>query len=315
MRQLFLLIFIPFSLSATLKEQFLPILEHIPGFELSTTTVEPLPDGATNENFVVTTTEGQYFMRCGSEEAERMGANLEQEYLCTLVAAKEKMAPEVVLFLPEENAMVSRYIEPCRQVNPYDKELISRLVAHVKHLHELPVHFERKFCPFEKIRYYRNLAKEHSVKFPNFVTDVLLPAVDEIEKRIGKPKKLCPCHLDLHRKNLIDDGKHLWIVDWEFSAMADPYFDIATFAAISLYGDEEMAFFLDAYLDGANPADLAYFDLMRIVTDTHWTLWNLIQNEISPHDAPYDLFAAEFYDDALPRIQRRAYKKHLDLIR
>jgi thiamine kinase-like enzyme len=53
---------------------------------------------------------------------------------------------------------------------------------------------------------------------------------DTIERRLGA-RPLRPCHNDLLSANFIDDGERLWIVDWEYAGMGDPYFDLANFAA------------------------------------------------------------------------------------
>ena len=36
-----------------------------------------------------------------------------------------------------------------------------------------------------------------------------------------------PCHRDPVPGNLLMDGKRLWLIDWEYSAMASPYWDLA----------------------------------------------------------------------------------------
>ncbi len=36
-----------------------------------------------------------------------------------------------------------------------------------------------------------------------------------------------PCHRDPVLGNLLLDGKRLWLIDWEYSAMASPYWDLA----------------------------------------------------------------------------------------
>ena len=38
------------------------------------------------------------------------------------------------------------------------------------------------------------------------------------------------CHNDLLAANFIDDGERVWIVDWEYAGMGDPFFDLANFA-------------------------------------------------------------------------------------
>ena len=51
----------------------------------------------------------------------------------------------------------------------------------------------------------------------------------EIETRRGDAP-LRPCHNDLLAANFIQDGDRLWIVDWEYAGMGDPFFDLGNFA-------------------------------------------------------------------------------------
>ena len=36
-----------------------------------------------------------------------------------------------------------------------------------------------------------------------------------------------PCHCDPSLANLIDTGERVWLVDWEYSGMNDPMWDLA----------------------------------------------------------------------------------------
>ena len=40
------------------------------------------------------------------------------------------------------------------------------------------------------------------------------------------PATLAPCHCDPLSENFLDDGKRMWVVDWEYSGMNDPFWDL-----------------------------------------------------------------------------------------
>ncbi len=46
--------------------------------------------------------------------------------------------------------------------------------------------------------------------------------------------------LDLYSRNVLDDGSRLYLIDWEYAAMADPLFDLATSPSADFFSDEEM---------------------------------------------------------------------------
>ena len=55
----------------------------------------------------------------------------------------------------------------------------------------------------------------------------------ELARQIEARRAAAPmvtCHNDLLAANFIDDGERIWIVDWEYAGMGDPFFDLANFA-------------------------------------------------------------------------------------
>src|SRR3546814_3886901 len=42
----------------------------------------------------------------------------------------------------------------------------------------------------------------------------------------ANPLPLAPCHCDPLCENFLDDGRRMWIVDWEYSGMNDPLWDL-----------------------------------------------------------------------------------------
>jgi thiamine kinase-like enzyme len=44
---------------------------------------------------------------------------------------------------------------------------------------------------------------------------------------LGAVARLVPCHHDLHHRNLLDDGRRLLAVDWEYAGPGDPAADLA----------------------------------------------------------------------------------------
>jgi thiamine kinase-like enzyme len=47
---------------------------------------------------------------------------------------------------------------------------------------------------------------------------------------LAPPARIVPCHHDLHRRNLLDDGLRLLAIDWEYAGPGDPAADLAACA-------------------------------------------------------------------------------------
>lgn len=252
---------------AWVKRDVLPLL---PGYPQKTFHVSPVKGGATNDNYCAASTQGSYFVRIGNEATKILGANIENEAACTSVAMQAGLAPPIILFSPEKKVLVTTFIPSQKSVDLRDPHTLSQVVGQIKKLHALKEEFPQKFSPFQALRgYYMQLQRQSvSLDFD------CLALLEKLEKLIPSPHRLAPCHLDLHHANLIDDGQKVWLIDWEYAAMADPLLDLAVLAATEHFSDEEMAHLLALY----DPTqDFTSLYLYRILADLRWGLWCLIQ--------------------------------------
>jgi thiamine kinase-like enzyme len=71
----------------------------------------------------------------------------------------------------------------------------------------------------------------------------------------------------------------MWIVDWEYSGVNDPLWDLADLAVEGAFGAEEDGELLAAYFGGPPPAAagerMVAYKAMCVLL---WTLWGLIQH-------------------------------------
>lgn len=89
-----------------------------------------------------------------------------------------------------------------------------------------------------------------------------------------------PSHCDPVPGNLLDDGKTIRLIDWEYSAMADPAWDLAYFSLEAGLGREAEGALLDAYAgNGDREAVARRVRRMKPVCDAVSALWALKQAE------------------------------------
>jgi thiamine kinase-like enzyme len=111
------------------------------------------------------------------------------------------------------------------------------------------------------------------------------------------------CHNDLLSENFIltPEGK-MWIIDWEYGGMTDPYFDLGDFCVETpLTGDEERAI-LERYCRGWDEHRYARMMLHKLVADYWWSFWAMIQATLSKLD--FDFF--QYGMDRIHRMERNA---------
>ena len=114
------------------------------------------------------------------------------------------------------------------------------LATLLRHLHEawdaLTGEFVY-FCPFQTIRTYARSAARLKAKLPADI-DALLEDARELAHRIGTFRPVL-CHNDLLAANLIDDGRRLWLLDWEYAGVGHPVFDLANASANATFSDDQ----------------------------------------------------------------------------
>jgi thiamine kinase-like enzyme len=119
-------------------------------------------------------------------------------------------------------------------------------------------------------------------------------AIPRIEAALAvRPLATVPSHNDLLAENYLDDGKSLWLVDWEYSGNNDPSFELGNTAQELGYDEGQVGELCAAYFGEASPALLARMHLQMIMSDVGWTLWAAIQARISSIDYDFTSWAEE----------------------
>ncbi|MBJ7449571.1 MAG: phosphotransferase [Parachlamydiales bacterium] len=255
--------------------------------------VERVLGGATNHNYILKWGSQYYFLRLGGD-VSYLGIDLQKEYLIAKTVETLNISPKPLLYLPDQKILVTEFI-------PLKKEAtVPRVIQSIKKLHDSAVVFPWQSTPFEIIKNYIDQLKTADVVLPSVVNTLLIPLVEKLERTLIL--EIAPCHLDLHKGNFIDDGHHVWLIDWEYAAMSDPYFDLATWCSADFFSDQQMKDLVLMY-DGDNARE-SYLYSMRFLADVRWMLWAYLQKEFSTINYPYQQSADRFLNEAVKRCQK-----------
>jgi len=78
-------------------------------------------------------------------------------------------------------------------------------------------------------------------------------------------------HNDLVLENLLLQRRRVWLIDWEFSAMASPYWDLATICNAAGFDDRQSRQLLNVYCAGGEVMEesllLDYRNLLQLLSD------------------------------------------------
>jgi thiamine kinase-like enzyme len=252
--------------------------------------IEPLGGGITNRNFKVAVGGEAFVLRIGGDDTHLLGIDRTAEAAATRTAAELGLGPEVLAFVEPEGYLVTRYVEG--EVGKVDVE---RAGAALRRLHDGPA-LPARFDSFRVVETYREIAVERGVPIPaSYDAAAETAAKIEHRRRDARPR---PCHNDLLSGNFIDDGERLWIVDWEYAGMGDPFFDLGNFAVNNELDEEGEHALLAAYGD----SDRASLVLMRFMSDFREAMWGVVQQAISSLDFDFVAYADEHFE----RLERTA---------
>jgi thiamine kinase-like enzyme len=252
--------------------------------------LEVLGGGITNRNFKVTVGGAQYVLRIGGKDTELLGIDRAAEYAASRVAAGLGLAPEVVAFVEPEGCLVTRFVEGT--VGDVD---VARVGRCLRRLHDGPA-LPARFDSFRVVEVYRATARVYGVAVPQ-AYDRAKAIADRIERR-RRGVAPQPCHNDLLNANFIADGESLWIVDWEYAGMGDPFFDLGNFAVNhELDADAE-----DGLLAAYGSDDREALALLRFMSDFREAMWGVVQHGISELDFDFVAYADEHFE----RLERTA---------
>ena len=113
--------------------------------------------------------------------------------------------------------------------------------------------------------------------------------VGAVEMRFG--------HNDLLAGNFIDDGRRLWLIDWDYAGFNSPLFDLANLASNNEYAEILEKELLEMYYEKAVSPDLwkRYF-AMKCASLLREAMWSMVSEIHSTIDFDYVQYTSENLD-------------------
>jgi thiamine kinase-like enzyme len=275
------------------------------GLDTTGLRITPIPAGLTNRNYRLDLGDRTFFFRLPGRATELLAVDRENELFNTRAAAEAGVGPRVLQHDPETGGMLLEWL-PGRTMSNAAFEapgMPGRIADVLRRLHAGP-RFRDDFDMFRLSEYYISVVDERSIRIPDGYREQL-PRVALIEAALAAhPLPTMPCHNDLLAENYLDDGRRLWLVDYEYSGNNDPTFELANTAQELGFDAARQEELCAAYFGEATPALLARMRLQMIMSDVGWTLWAAIQAAISPIDYDFWGWAEERWGRASTAFAR-----------
>ncbi|SMC76029.1 phosphotransferase family protein [Rhizobium sp. RU36D] len=216
------------------------------------------------------------------------------EMVATAAAADALVAPQVIYADASSGVFVSRFAEGARTMTPEGFRTVAGAPARAgeafRRLHDSGAVFPARFELFAMIDSYLGVLSTKDVALPQGYHEVLKEAEAVRAALSAHPLPTVACHCDPLCENFLDTGERMWIVDWEYSGMNDPMWDLGDLCVEGGFGPEQEDEMIRAYFSGTpTPAERGRITIYKAMCDLLWTLWGLIQ---LANDNPADDFRA-----------------------
>jgi thiamine kinase-like enzyme len=255
----------------------------------------PLAGGLTNDNFLVEDGGARYVVRIGGDIPVHNIVRT-TEAATSRAAYAAGVSPRVHYANP--SALVIGYVEG-RTLTPADVRAptnLARIVELIKRAHrEIPRHFSGPtplFWVFQVARQYdralREMDSPHVAALPP-----LARMAERLEQSVG-PVDLVFGHNDMLAANLLDDGKRLWLIDWEYAGFNSPLFDLGGLASNNDASPEVAEHMLELYFERLIDDDLRRrVAAMTAASLLRETLWSMVSEQTSAIGFDYRAYTTE----------------------
>ncbi len=270
--------------------------------------------GLTNLVFRVTYGSADYLLRIAGEgTSDYIDRAVEAKN--ARVAADAGVSAGVLYFDESDGLMVAEYIgAPTMNAESFkDTGACGRAAVALRQLHHCGGEFRSVFDVFRKIDEYLALLAEMKAGLPEGYDDVKREAGTVRKALRARPPRLVPCHCDPLAENFLDDGQRMWIVDWEYSGMNDPMWDLGDLSVEAEFGPAQDAAMMEAYFGGEPPAgQLGRMVLYKAMCDLLWTLWGVIQHANGNPADDFWTYAAGRFERCRDLMASADFPRHLE---
>lgn len=275
-----------------------PDLEAVMGLPITAA----LQHGLSNHVLRVEAENGIFFVRTGGGVPALPVDRFIEAHNLTL-AAEAGVAVAPVYVRPETGILVTRALEGPGIAN---KDLPERLANLLAVLHGSGAVFRGTIEPQRVFQAYLEDVRPHLARIN---AETLLPGLDGVLRRLASVfdggritsgHARVPSHGDVSPGNWLASGGQLWLIDWEFSGMADPCWDLAYAIVENAFdGAAENRFLRTYQKERGMPVSRRDLQAMKAQCNAISALWALSQFVSGRNPEAFGAIARKYIADAL----------------
>lgn len=234
--------------------------------------------GMTNRNYLITTKGRRYVLRKSGEGTSEIINRSNEIENCSKVKSLGIDA-NLLVFNKETGVKITEYIEKAQTLNPDTIVLYLDKVAKIlRKLHSANVEFNNRFDVFKEIEKYEKLSIELNGKFYEGYADIKKKVL-ELKKKMEKLNiQLVSCHNDTVPENFVRSNDRVYLIDWEYSGINDPMWDLAAASIESRMkkvDEEKLLYFY--FNREATKEEKLRLHINKIYQDFLWSIWTILK--------------------------------------
>jgi thiamine kinase-like enzyme len=257
---------------------------------------EPLAGGITNKNYLVRDRGERFVVRIGDDIPVHQVMRF-NELAASRAAASVGLSPPVIHHEP--GAVVFRFVEgktlSAEDVRP--RTMLTRILPLIRRCHrEMPQHLRGPaliFWVFHILRDYAGTLREGGSAWIGELPR-LLESAARLEGILG-PVDIVYGHNDLLPANFIDDGRRLWLIDWDYAGFNSPLFDLGNLSSNNDIAPSDEDWLLEAYFERPLDAGLKRRYLaMKCASLLRETMWSMVSEIHSTIAFDYGAYTRDY---------------------
>ena len=288
------------------------LFDRVPALAGAPRTITALPGGLTNRNYKVTTPDGTFVARVWAP-GDLLAIDRDAEHHNSVAAARAGVGAPVVAYQPADCVLVLRYLDgrTLRNEDVADPAVLPRIARACRQLHAGP-RFAADFDMFRVQQRYLAVARDHHIAVPDGY-DRLAPQVAAARRALAvRDTGTVPCNNDLLAANFIDDGRRIWLIDYEYSGNNDPCFELGNIAAECGLSPDGLGELVRQYYGRPLLNKVARARILGLIGAYGWTLWGAIQQATSPIDFDFAGWGMARYELAAAGLTSRGFARLLE---
>lgn len=246
--------------------------------------IKRINGGFTNYNWKVTTSGGEsYFVKVPGESTaifiDRATARD-----ASFKVGELGCAPRLLHEVEENGVEIYEFLDEFRSAtitDMFDGENVAAVIEKYRVVHSSQ-HFLTVKTGFDQIREHLQQLRENHLLIPEPVERLLAPTTEAEAAIRASGIDLCGCYNDGHITNyMIASRGEVRIIDWEYAAENDPYWDISLFGLETFLDGVRLDAVIEQYCGSYRRDIAARIYLYYPLACLKWALWATLQSQLS----------------------------------